>query len=85
MESVVKMAEIKDIIEVIKEMQDDNTVPKNVKGKLIEIETMLVSEEENSIQINKAVDMLVDISDDVNLQPFVRTRIWNIVSMLESL
>ncbi|PIN87152.1 hypothetical protein COV19_01010 [Candidatus Woesearchaeota archaeon CG10_big_fil_rev_8_21_14_0_10_44_13] len=85
MESAVKMAEVKDIIEVIKEMQEDTSVPKNVKSKLLAIETMLLSTEENSMQVNRAVDVLVDISDDVNLQPFVRTKIWNIVSMLESL
>lgn len=85
MESVVGMAEVKNIVEVIKEMQDDSTVPKNVKTKLLEIETMLLSVEENSVQVNRAVDILVEISDDVNLQPFVRTRIWNLVSMLEAL
>lgn len=82
---VVRMVEVKDVAEALKEMREDTTVPKNIKLKLTEVEGMLSSGEENSININKALDMLVEVSDDVNLQPYVRTKIWNIVSMLESL
>ena len=84
MAQVIKM-EVKDVIEALKEMQEDMTVPKNVKTKLSEVEGMLNSGEESSIKANKALDMLIEVSDDINIQPYVRTRIWNIVSMLEAL
>ncbi|MFO8016694.1 MAG: UPF0147 family protein [Candidatus Woesearchaeota archaeon] len=79
------MVEIKDVVEFIREMQEDNTVPKNVKTKLSEVENMLNGDDDNSMKINRAVDVFVEISDDVNLQPDVRTRILNVASMLESL
>lgn len=79
------MVEAQDIIEVLKEMQEDMTVPKNVKNKLLEVEGMLNSEEERKMNVNKAIDMIIDLADDVNLQPHVRTRILNLMSMLESL
>lgn len=82
---VMTMAEVHDIVEVLKDMQEDNTVPKNVKTKLTEIEAMLNSDGEKSMNVNKAIDILVDITDDVNLQAYVRTRLLNIVSMLESM
>lgn len=85
MNPVVKMVEVKDVAEALKEMQDDTTVPKNIKIKLNEVEEMLSNEKEKSIKVNKALDILVEVSDDVNLQPYVRTKIWNIVSMLEAL
>lgn len=79
------MAEVQDIVEVLKDMQEDNTVPKNVKTKLTEVEIMLNGDGEKSMSVNKAIDILVDITDDVNLQAYVRTRLLNIVSMLESM
>jgi len=85
MHIVVKMVETKDISEALKEMQDDHTVPKNIKVKLNEIDGMLSDEKEISMNVNKALDLLSDICDDVNIQPYVRTKIWNLVSMLEAL
>ena len=79
------MLDVKGIAEAIKDMQEDSSVPKNIKIKLTEVEGMLAIGEEKSMNVNRALDILVDISDDVNLQPFVRTKIWNVVSMLEAI
>lgn len=85
MDTVVKMVEVKNVADALREMKDDTTVPKNVKTKLAQVEEMLNSSEDKSIKVNRALDIMVDVSDDINLQPYVRTKIWNIVSMLESL
>lgn len=82
--AVIKMVEVKDILEALNEMQEDTTVPKNVKTKLSDVQGMLNSQEESSMKMNRALDILVEVSDDINLQPYVRTKIWNIVSMLEA-
>ena len=82
--AVIKMVEVKDILEALNEMQEDMTVPKNVKTKLSDVQGMLNSQEESSMKMNRALDILVEVSDDINLQPYVRTKIWNIVSMLEA-
>jgi len=37
------------------------------------------------IRINKALHELEEIADDINLQPFTRTQLWNIVSILEKI
>ncbi len=34
---------------------------------------------------DKAIHLLDEVSEDPNIQPFVRTQIWSLVSMLESL
>ncbi len=77
--------EISSIIEVINELLEDTTVPKNVKIKLNQIISALEEDTELSLKLNKALDYLDEISDDSNLQPYTRTQIWNIASMLESM
>jgi uncharacterized protein (UPF0147 family) len=37
------------------------------------------------LKADKCIHDLDDISSDVNLQPFVRTQLWSVVSMLEAL
>lgn len=76
---------IQNIVEALQELSQDNTVPRNVKSKVTEvIETLKDGNgDEVSIKINKALSTLDEISDDTNLQPYTRTQIWNIASMLE--
>lgn len=74
------------VLEAMTELQDDTTVPKNIKIKLQGISAMLKEEKaDKRMVINKVLDQLAELSDDVNLQAYTRTQLWNIVSMLESL
>ncbi|MBN1385536.1 UPF0147 family protein [Candidatus Woesearchaeota archaeon] len=77
--------EISGIVEVIHELLEDNTVPKNVKSKLETIIDILKEDLELSIRINKALTEIEEVADDTNLQSYTRTQIWNLVSMLEML
>ena len=74
---------IHEIVDVMKELCDDSALPRNVKAKFQEIMESLKKPTEISMKINKALHDLDEIGDDSNIQPFVRTQIWNIVSMLE--
>ncbi|MFW6230624.1 MAG: UPF0147 family protein [Nanoarchaeota archaeon] len=78
--------EMEDILEALEDMKSDSTVPKNVKLKIDEIiKTLKRNDLEISIKVDKAQQDLDDISSDSNLQPFTRTQLWNIVSLLETL
>ncbi|MCM2325440.1 MAG: UPF0147 family protein [Candidatus Woesearchaeota archaeon] len=79
------MQEIQDSIEVLSELLTDNSVPKNVKVSIEEIIKALKSSDETSLKLNKALSLLDEISDDNNIQPYTRTQIWNVASILESL
>jgi uncharacterized protein len=76
---------IKQIIDALSELNDDVSVPKNIKTKITNIITILDDDSELSIRLNKALNELDEISDDTNMQSYTRTQIWNIVSMLESI
>lgn len=77
--------ELNMVMEAVGELQDDSTLPRNIKIKLDLISEILHKETELSVRVNKALDELDSISDDANIQPYTRTQIWNIVSMLETL
>lgn len=74
---------VKEIIEILIELEDDTTVPRNVKNKIKAVGDMLKGDGDLKIKVNKVLHELDDIADDPNLQPYTRTQIWNIVSMLE--
>ena len=73
------------IVEALQELQEDNTVPRNIKTKIQAIIDILNDDTEKSIKVNKSLSELDEIADDVNLQQYTRTQIWNIVSMLETI
>lgn len=77
--------EINTIVEALTELANDITVPKNIKEKLQIAINALNDKVELSVKKDKAVQQLDEIADDTNLQPYTRTQIWNIVSMLEKL
>ncbi len=78
-------SDIKEVIDVMIELMNDNTVPRNIKTKVEGIIKSLQETKDKSMRINKALSILEEVSDDNNIQPYTRTQLWNIVSMLESL
>ena len=79
------MADMTEIIESLKELCADSTVPKNLKEVFSITIKDLSSDEEDSIKVNKALHELEAVADDVNIQPYTRTQIWGLVSKLENL
>jgi len=76
---------VSEALDALQELKTDNTVPKNIKFKIEDIIKALKDDKEISITINKALNDLDEISDNNNIQPYTRTQIWNVVSILESL
>jgi len=75
--------QISSIMEAVSELLSDSTVPRNVKVKLENVIKALKEEGDISLKINRVLNDLDEMTSDVNLQPYTRTQLWNIVSMLE--
>lgn len=74
------------ILEVIDQIKEDKAVPKNIVIKLNQIIEILNNEDGDMyIRIDKVLQELEEITSDSNLQPFIRTQLWNITSLLESI
>ena len=76
---------VNDVISLLAELQEDNSVPKNIRLKLDNITKLLNGGGELPIRINKALTLLEEIADDTNMQQYTRTQMWSIVSMLEKI
>jgi uncharacterized protein (UPF0147 family) len=77
--------EVTQVVDFIKELSTDNTMPRNVREKLNHINQILQSDQDINICKDKAMIELDDISNDVNLKCYTRTQIWNVVSMIEKI
>ncbi|MFH0896605.1 MAG: UPF0147 family protein [Candidatus Bathyarchaeota archaeon] len=76
-----RFKEAKSILSLISE---DNTTPRNLRRAAKEALDILTStDESHGIRAAQAVNILDDISQDPNMPAYTRTRIWNVVSILE--
>jgi len=69
----------------LSEIQEDLAVPKNVRLQIHGIISTLKDHIEMPIKVNKALNGLGELSNDVNLQAYTRTQIWDIMSSLEKI
>jgi uncharacterized protein (UPF0147 family) len=77
--------ELGNIEPMLRELKNDITVPKNVRLKIEKVIEVLNSNLEMPIKVSKALNELEVIADDVNLQSYTRTQIWNVISALEKI
>lgn len=80
------MATLQTAVDVLVLIEQDSTVPKNVRTKVKDIIGDLQDGNGKSpdMKIDHALQELSDIGDDPNLPAYTRTQIWNVVSTLES-
>lgn len=80
-----QISEVGNVINSLNEIQEDSTVPRNVRTKIEAIISSLREEAEISIRVSKALSELDEIASDINLQAYTRTQIWNVISALEKM
>jgi len=74
-----------EIIQALNTLKEDEALPKNVKTKIDSITAVLNEDSEISSRVGRSLHILDEIAEDLNIQPFIRTQIWNISSLLEKL
>lgn len=75
--------QLQNVIDLLQQMLEDNTVPKNVRAKIDKTILLLQKDEEQKIKVSRAMHELEEISNDTNMQSDTRTQIFNIISVLE--
>ena len=63
---------------------EDNAVPRNIRGAVGEARKVILSATED-VAISRAIYLLDDVSNDINLPAHARTDLWTIISELEAL
>ena len=85
-QSKLKLQEsVTEITQALSTLKDDEGLPKNIKAKIDDIIVALTDDTDLSAKVGKSLHTLDEISEDLNIQPFIRTQIWNVSSMLEKL
>jgi len=77
--------DIDTINKLLDEINNDRSVPKNIRNSIMETRQHLNSNSDMAVKVHSAVSILDEISNDPNIPTYTRTQIWNIVSMLEIL
>ena len=78
--------DIETLNKLLDEIGEDRTVPRNIRSLIQEAKNGLNDEgKDMAIRINSAISILDDVSNDPNIPIYTRTRVWNIVSMLETM
>lgn len=76
---------IQDVIDLLGQIENDVTVPKNIRLRIKNAMNVLEEKGKTSaVKADRAIEELDFISDDSNLPTYTRTQIWHIVSLLES-
>ena len=71
---------------ILKVISDDHTTPRNIRRVAKGASEVLRDESLTpAVRASNAIDMLEEISQDPNMPPYTRVRIWNTISALEGI
>ncbi len=75
---------VKQSIAILSMISEDRTTPRNIRRVAKNALDMLADDSMTlAVKAANVISILDDISQDPNMPPYTRTRIWNIVSLLE--
>lgn len=79
-------AVIKQCVDVLSRIKDDDTVPRNIRRNADSVKNILLNSKDSpAVRAASSISILDDISNDPNIPLHTRTLIWNIASQLETI
>ena len=76
---------IKNCIMMLQQMMEDNTVPRNIRRVADDTRKVLSDDSQQlGLRAATAISIIDEISNDPNMPVHARTRIWELVSQLET-
>ncbi len=79
-------AVIKQCVDVLSRIKDDDTVPRNIRRSADSVKNILLDTKESpAVRAASSISILDEISNDPNIPLHTRTLIWNIASQLETI
>ncbi len=77
---------LKQIIDVLDQLSEDNSVPRNIRrGATSAKERLMQNKEALDVRAASAIFILDELANDPNIPLHGRTLIWNIISQLETI
>ena len=73
-------------IQTLNQLVKSHSTPKNIKNNITEMITELQNNEYSiSVRAANLIGTLDDITQDPNIPSYIRTSLWQVVSILESI
>ncbi|MDK2975490.1 MAG: uncharacterized protein PWP08_1861 [Methanofollis sp.] len=73
-------------IQMLQHISEDNTIPRNIRRVADQTRSLLTNEQKSiGLRAAEAISSIDEISNDPNMPVHARTRIWELVSQLESI
>ena len=77
---------IDNCILMLQHIMEDNTIPRNIRRVADETRQLLTNDsKEMGLRAAEAISKIDEISNDPNMPVHARTRIWQLVSQLETI
>jgi len=77
---------INQALAVLNEVAQDNTTPRNIRRAAKEAaDALQVAEHSLGVRASNAISILDEISQDPNMPPYTRVKLWNVVSIIEAI
>jgi uncharacterized protein (UPF0147 family) len=71
---------------MLQRIQDDSSIPRNIRRVADETRTLLINNSKAmGLRAAEAISKIDEISNDPNMPIHARTRIWELVSQLETI
>lgn len=71
---------------VLTNVSQDTTTPRNIRRAAKNaMEVLQVSEHTLAVRASNAISLLDEISQDPNMPPYTRVKLWNVASLLEAI
>lgn len=76
---------LQQIMDVLDQLAEDTSVPRNIRRGATDAKTVLQRPEEAlDVRASSAINILDELANDPNIPLHGRTLVWNIISQLES-
>ena len=82
--SMTMSTNIQSAIELLDEIIEDKSVPKNIRLTCEKTKEVLTGDGDERVRIDTAIQNLDLLADNVQVPTYTRMQVWNIVSLLES-
>mgnify|MGYP001224243890 FL=1 len=77
---------IENCVLMLQHIMDDSTIPRNIRRVADETRQLLMNQNKGTgLRAAEAISKIDEISNDPNMPVHARTRIWELVSQLETI
>ncbi|WXG40662.1 MAG: UPF0147 family protein [Candidatus Freyarchaeum deiterrae] len=71
---------------ILKQISEDTATPRNIRRAAIQaMDALQTNEDSSAVKASNAISILDEVSQDPNCPLHSRTKIWNTVSILETI